>query len=95
MHSPPLTQLWRPTKFFISCLRVSGSQLSELLLSCARHGVDWENLGVPYLVKSENPPCEKHVQPTSTSTLKDGRCLAVRAPLYILAVFVFARSLCT
>lgn len=58
MHSPPLAQLWRPTKFFISCLRVSGSKLSELLLSCARHSLHRENLGVPYLVKPENPLCK-------------------------------------
>lgn len=29
---------------------------SELLLSCARLSVDWEKLGVPYLVKPESPP---------------------------------------
>lgn len=58
VHSPPLAQLWRPTKFFILCLRVSGSKLRKLLLSCARHIVHWENLGVPYLVKPENPLCK-------------------------------------
>lgn len=88
MHSPPLAQLWRPTKFFILCLRVSGSKLSELLLSCARHSVHWENLGVPYLVKSENPPCEKHVQPTSTSTLVGRQMFGCACVLlYILGVF--------
>lgn len=63
VHSPPLTQLWRPTKFFISCLRVSGSKLSELLLSCSRHRLHWENLGVPYLVKPENPLWKKRADP--------------------------------
>lgn len=87
VHSPPLAQLWRPTKFFISCLRVSGSQLSELLLSCARHGVDWENLGVPYLVKSENPPlktCAAHLHLHSEGRQMFG-CACVG--LYVLAVF--------
>lgn len=87
VHSPPLTQLWRPTKFFISCLRVSGSKLSELFLSCARHRLHWENLGVPYLVKPENP-LWKNVQ-THLHFHSEGRqmfgCACVL--VYILGVF--------
>ncbi len=88
VHSPPLAQLWRPTKFFILCLRVSGSELSELLLSCAQ-SVHWENLGVPYLVKPENPLWKT----CATSTLRDDRCLGVHV-FYCtyLVFFVFAPS---
>lgn len=86
VHSPPLAQPWRPTKFFILCLRVSGSELWELLLSCARHSVHWENLGVPYLVKPENPlwkTCAAHLHFHSEGRQMFGRA-CVR--LYILGV---------
>lgn len=87
VHSPPLAQLWRPTKFFISCLRVSRSELPELLLSCARHSAPWENLGVPRLVKPEDPPVH-NMQPTST--LKDDRCLGVMAVLRCMLLCVLS-----
>lgn len=96
--SPPLAQPWRPTKFFILCLRVSGSKLSELLLSCARHSVQWENLGVPYLVKPENPlwkTCAAHLHFHSEGRQMFGVLLYILGGLCVCSFCVLKRcSVC-